>query len=286
MIGEIDDAFNSKIAYKSGISLFESGNYADAIAELSKVLPKDADCNDAEEKKTTAIQKYKEQVLNEVKDSTSKKDWIKAIEILKTGVAILPDDVDLAAKVKTCEKEYISNLIADAEKVFSDYTKYEDALKIIQSGLQYFPEDQFLAEKREYYNSFAPVKLSDLKEYDKRHMVATENHKDAKGNNHHTVFYSSYGDAYAVYLLDSKYNRFNLTIFGLSPGSDYYSGVSINDFSGGDDDKAVSLYADKQIKQSVFPYEIELDVTGVQMLKIECQKGVAVGDCVLQKTVK
>lgn len=290
LINDIDEAFASKVAYKSGIAFFESGNYADAIAELSKVLPEDVNYKDAAEKQTSASEKYKEQVLNEVKDSISKNDYIKAIEILKNGIAILPNDVDIAAEIKTCEKNYISKLISDAEKSFSNYTKYKDALKIIQSGLQYFPDDQTLTDRRDYYNSFAPVKLSSLKEYDNYNMKIKENREDTRGNNHHTVFETASmwldKNGYIVYVLDGKYNKITLTIFGIDPGYDYLSGVSLRDYSSGDYDTSTALYVDEEIKCSVLPYEIEVDVTGVQMLRLWCQTGVAVGDCVLQKTVK
>ncbi len=77
--------------------------------------------------------------------------------------------------------------------MFADYTKYEEALKIIQSGLQNYPEEQILQDKRNYYQSFAPVNLYDLdavKGEASTHDTDTGTYKDEYSK----YFWIGYGD--------------------------------------------------------------------------------------------
>lgn len=291
LIREIDEAFASKVAYKSGVAFYESGDYAAAIGEFPKVIPEDGDYTAALE--MLASQKYRDQLLGEAKENADKNDYIKALEILKSGFAVLPDDADLAAQITVYENNYISLVLSRAEQAFTDYTKYEEALQIIRSGLQHYPESRELNEKISYYNSYMPVKLSSLKEYDSDNISFEKNREDSLGNNHHTVyevrnpyFQNSTESGYIVYVLDGKYNILTLTIFGVYPNRNNYCIFSLRDYSGGNFETSTMLYNDESIKCSVLPYEISVDVTGVQMLRLYCTDGIAVGDCVLQKTVK
>ena len=63
-------------------------------------------------------------------------------------------------------------------------------------------------------------------------------------------------------------------------------GVSVRDYSQGDYDKSFKIYDDQKIKNSTLPYEIEVDVTGVQMLRIWISQYISVADAVVQRTVK
>lgn len=290
LVGAVDQAISSKTAYKSGIALLAQKNYKDAFAELKKVLPDDSDYADANEKYFAAVESYKKEVKSSADTLISGGDYLAALDAYKQAVEILPEDSDLLAGMNTCEKGYISDAVNRAASVFSDYTKYEEALKIIQAGLQYFPDNQILIDKKEYYNLFAPVELTNLKKYDEYNIKINENLEDPKGTNHQNVIETSShwvsDKGYVVYVLDGKYNKITFTIFGLNPGYDYLSGVSLRDYSTGDYESSISLFNDEQIKCSVLPYELEIDVTGVQMLRVWCTTGIAVSDCILQRTAK
>ena len=95
-------------------------------------------------------------------------------------------------KLKPAKKSY-RKIVSDSEVVFADYTKYEEALKIIQSGLQNYPEEQILQDKRNYYQSFAPVNLYDLdavKGEASTHDTDTGTYKDEYSK----YFWIGYGD--------------------------------------------------------------------------------------------
>lgn len=283
----IEASMESKVAYKSGVSLFESGNYAEAIAELSKVLPNDSDYADAQSRLKTAGESYARDVIAKAKAFSDGKEYMQAVSLLKEAVKVLPEDIILAADLNTYEKQYKAYVISCAEEAFGDYTKYEEAARIIQAGLQQYPDDAEFAGKRDYYNSFAPVRLAQLTVYEKRCVNVWDYEKDPKGDTHADVISTDFSsDGYIVYVLDGKYNKLVFTVFGAHAGMSGLGGVTVSDCSGGDYDKAFKIYDDQKIKNSVLPYEVEVDVTGVQMLRIWISQYMAVADAVVQRTVK
>ena len=88
---------------------------------------------------------------------------------------------------------------------------------------------------------------------------------------------------YAWFLQNS---RIVMRISYLESAQDRFKPFFRKGYLNGDYETSVSLYSNEEIKCSVLPYEIEVYVTGVQMLRLWCQTGIAVGDCIVQKTVK
>ncbi len=288
----IQDAFASKVAYKSGVSLLEAGNYADAIAEFSKVSPRDSDYTTALEKKAQATETFKSQILKKAKDYQSGQDFVKAIEILKNGASVLPEDVDIRAEITTCEKTHIQSIVAEAESVFTEYTKYEDALKLIQSGLQYYSDSQTLLDKREYYQSYVPMNLYDMDAV-KGEAATYEVDKDTYNNEHKKSFYVGYGEwsiwsgeTNITFDLKGQYNRFTATVYGRSTKneSDTYGVILYGD--------GKVLYENTDIRDNERPFQIEADVTGVSDLTVVMRRveggvitrGIGLTDMILQKT--
>lgn len=287
--GSIEASLESKVAYKSGVSLFESGNYTDAIAELSKVLPNDPDYADAQARIKTAGESYAADIAAKAKSYADDKEYLKAVSLLKEAVKVLPENADLAADLNTYEMQYKSYVIESAEEVFDDYTKYAEAAKIIQAGLQQYPDDTAFAEKRDYYNSFAPVKVGTLTLFENEDAVIDDYEEDTKGGRHQDVVSVNgwFADkCYVVYILDGKYNKLTFTVFGTSAGSTGFGGISLRDYSDGDYDKSTVIYIDEEIKNGALPYEVEVDVTGVQMVRVWLSNSIAFADAVVQRTVK
>lgn len=284
--GNIEASLESKVAYKSGVSLFESGNYTDAIAELSKVLPNDPDYADAQARIKTAGESYAADIAAKAKSYADEKEYLKAVSLLKEAVKVLPEDADLAAGLNTYERQYKSYVIESAEEVFDDYTKYAEAAKIIQAGLQQYPDDTVFAEKRDYYNSFAPVKVASLKVFEENDIYIHDYYDDAKGKSHENVIEATWKQGDIVFVLDGKYNKLVFTIFGTNPGDNDLGGISLRDYSDGDYDKSFKIYDDQKIKNGALPYEVEVDVTGIQMLRILVSRYIVVSDAVVQRTVK
>lgn len=286
----IDLALASKVAYRSGVALMEQGNYKDAIAELAKVLPEDADYADAAQRYASAVENYKNAVKSTADASIAKGDYITAIDAYQQAAAVLPEDSDVLVWLNTCEKNYVADVIAQANAAFTDYTQYQQSLAVISAALQYYPDNGDLLERKEYFSSFAPVAITTLREYDNYNMEIEEAVEDPLGNNHKDAMqmqnYYAYDTGYVVYLLEGNYNKLTFTVFGTNPGSTYMTGVSVRDYTSGNYDTSITLYENQDIRCSVLPFEVEVDVTGVQMVRLWCKEGVAIADCTVQRTVK
>ena len=270
----------------------KAGNYADAIAEFSKVSPRDSDYTTALEKKAQATETFKSQILKKAKDYQSGQDFVKAIETLKNGASVLPEDVDIRAQITTSEKTHIQSIVAEAESVFTEYTKYEDALKLIQSGLQYYSDSQILLDKREYYQSYVPMNLYDMDAV-KGEAATYEVDKDTYNNEHKKCFYVGYGEwsiwsgeTNITFDLKGQYNRFTATVYGRSTKneSDTYGVILYGD--------GKVLYENTDIRDNERPFQIEADVTGVSDLTVVMRRveggvitrGIGLTDMILQKT--
>lgn len=289
----IRDALASKVAYKSGIALLESNNYIDAIAEFAKVIPGDADYKDAIEKRVQAIDTYKEEQINRAKSLVNDGDYISAISVLREAANALPEDSALLAELNTCEKNYISGQIQAADEIFTDYTKYQEALSVIQSALQYYPDDQSLLEKRDYYNMYAPINLYDMDAI-KGEAHTWDTDVDTYNNEHQKAFWAGYGswgiwsDTDITFNLNKSYNTFRATIYGRSNKNDpQYMTAQIYA-----DGKAI--YENLSIPDNgTPPFDINLDVTGVTELRIVLDQnhgaigaGIGMSDMYIQRTAK
>lgn len=292
---DIEEALASKVAYKNGTTFFEEKNYREAIVELSKVLTKDSNYKDAMKKKQKAIELYKEHVLNTAKKFVKEEEHQKAIDILSSAVEILTKDSDLLAELNTIQKKHIAKFIEEADAIFTDYTKYEDALNIIQSALQSCPEDEQLKQERDYYLSFKPINLYDLSSV-KGKAAKKETDIDTYKNEYEKCFWVGYGN-FAIwsdetdiaYNLEAKYNKFTATVYSRSNKIDYaYHTITIY----GDGQK---LYENTKVVDNVKPFEISVDVTGISELRIFMDRtgysgpitsGVGLTNMILQKTNK
>ena len=177
----------------------------------------------------------------------------------------------------------------EAEKAFvtpaDDYTK---SLAIINAALQNYPQNEEIKAKKEYYASFAPVSLSTLKVYQKDCSIS-ETYEDLYGQTHKNVIKNLYYDDYGciIYVLGGKYNKLTITVFG--NGNTYYSenqDVSVRDFSLGNYEQSTCLYSSEKILPSSKPFQVEINVTGVELVRIWVGDTAYIGDCVVQKTVK
>lgn len=284
----VDRALASKVAYNSGISLMESGNYADAVAELSKVLPEDSDYADACEKLESASANYVQDVIKKADESIAEDDYMKAASLLKEATQIMPDDATLLAKLNTCEKNYIAKVISDADAAFTDYTKYEDALRIIQAGLQNYPDNDELNRKYEYYLEYTPVSVFDLNTFTVEHggIVVYDNAIDNMQNTYEKAFYHSSNMCSDTYDIGKEYNilRGTVAIANISQGSERMATIAVYG-----DGKV--LWKKTDISGSLKPFDIDVDITGVTDLKIEMETEsmffyVIFADVTLQKTAK
>lgn len=186
------------------------------------------------------------------------------------------------------EPKYVEACGNAAEKVFTDYTKYKDALKIIKEALQKFPNNDTLKTKRDHYQSFAPLYLSDIEPYVKSTWFKQlDDDTDVFNTTHYHCIRiaKNFRGADGTYDLSAKYNTFNATVYGLGDG---ISGL-LKIYADG-----VCIYSNTSISPTTRPFKITLDITGVMDLKFEMgqQYQSYTGECFglsdvyIQKTVK
>lgn len=180
------------------------------------------------------------------------------------------------------EDEYIQQVLREAEAKFTDYTKYEAALSIILNGLQKYPNNQLLLEKKDYYQGFAPVFLSDVTPYSKSVWFKSYNRvTDVFGTAHQKCIRieKNFEKAEGTYDLKRAYNSFSMTVFGLGDGE--YGTIKI--YADG-----VCIYSNTKIDVNTRPFNVNLDVTGVLDLKIEMYQSYKsyTGECFALSNVK
>ncbi len=288
---DVQNSLNSKVAYKSGISLYESGNYGDAVTEFLKVLPEDADYVDAMAKIELAKDSYKTELFNETDSLLTENDYKKAISKLQKATELFKDDSDILAKLNTCKKNHVAYIIESAEAAFVDYTHYEEALSIIQGGIQHYSGESRLAELKEYYSSFAPVSVYDMDPL--KGEAATEtNDTDIYGNEYDKSFWSGYGswsiysgDTDITYYIENKYNIFTATLYGRATKNDY-SVHSVQIYGDGK-----RLYQNTKVRSDKKAFDISVDITGVEELRIVIDRdgggittGIGMSNMFIQKT--
>ncbi len=186
------------------------------------------------------------------------------------------------------EGKYVEEQIKAADKAFKDYTKYNDALKIIKAALQKYPQNDTLKAKRDYYQSFEPLDLCDLKPYKKSYAyISNGSSSDNFENDYEKCVYKPHynSNASATYDLGYKYNSFKATVFMRCDCTRQVYGT-IKIYGDGS-----LLYNKTGIDVYGRPFNMEVDVTGVQDLEIviESESGAYIfglGNCVLQRTSK
>lgn len=186
------------------------------------------------------------------------------------------------------EVKYVEAQVNAADKAFTDYTKYNDALKIIKAALQKFPKNTTLKTKKDYYQSFAPLYLSDIEPYSKTTWFkSVDEDKDVFNTTHYHCIriepYFQFADG--TYDLSAKYNTFTATVY--STGNEDSLGW-LKIYADGE-----CVYSNTSIEACARPFKITLDVTGVMDLKIEmsqdcsgCVSAFGLSDVYIQKTVK
>lgn len=184
----------------------------------------------------------------------------------------------------TDEEKYVEAKVKAADEAFSDYTKYDDALKIIKAGLQKFPQNSILKAKKDYYQGFAPCYLSNMTPYDKTVWFdSLDNDKDIFGTTHtNCIVKDNMAQwANATYDLSAKYNTFSATAYPRFGGQDVAGYIKI--YVDGE-----CIYSNTNISPTARPFQISLDVTGAMNLKIEYEwdSTFALAEAKVQRTVK
>ncbi|MBQ0134709.1 MAG: NPCBM/NEW2 domain-containing protein [Clostridiales bacterium] len=231
---------------KAQSSLLEKGNYQVAIGSVNKERDK----------------------LNEVWSLFSNEN--SPVYQSFNHFNALMDDV-----WNTVTQDYVKLTLEKAENLFrsGNGKNYEPAAQAIRVSLSALPDNATLNEKLNYYLSYAPILLGDkvIENYNNFTVDTNpdDDYKDMEGNEYQIVHsgfcWNKHGtDHYGLYYLNAEYKTLS--------GYVYWPWVARTE----DGSTSCSIYGDGELlykspsltKQSIEPFIISVDVTGVRELKI------------------
>lgn len=290
-----DDRFEeikaSKSNYALGCNAYDNNNYLKAYEYLSLVVEGDCNYDDAQTKTAEVLKAYKTKALADAEEKAKEENYPAACEILIESQSLLKDDIDIQAALDNYENTYVTNIITEAEAAFvTPATDWEKAIDIINQAQQYFSENQELKNKEKYYDKYRPVDLTSLESYaqsGRETDLFTNGIYDTLGNRYETGFYTL-DNTYEIFYLNKEYNTFSAIGFVAKGDKGYNGSVSIKIY--GDNE----LLFSKKVTSDMKPFDINLDITGIQDLKIELCGSfngwdgmyATIGNVMLQRTVK
>lgn len=134
----------SRIAFNTAETMFTKGDYAGAIANYKKVVEDDANYETAKSKLTTAVEKYREDVLAKATDYVSTGSIANAITELEVALKTIPDDSEISKQLNLYRSDYAAQIKSDSLKTAEDFAKSKDfagAIKTINSALESNADD-------------------------------------------------------------------------------------------------------------------------------------------------
>ena len=103
-------------------------------------------------------------IKTKVSEYESSNDYEGAITYMYENMDIIGTDADILFELSTCEQNFRSEIIAEAEAAFAE-EGYQAAVAVVNKGLQVMHDDEELLKYKDKYVNSAPVKLSSLTPY-------------------------------------------------------------------------------------------------------------------------
>ena len=163
-------------------------------------------------------------------------------------------------------KIYVDETLKTAEN-YANNGSYQQAVYILQEANKVYYCSEFTS-KIEEYNAYLPCKLSFCKIIDDDDFEYMLDAEDCFGNKYQEVFgfsdsYGSKDGGYAVFYLNGKYSN----LAGIFVGSsNLYKDMEVDCKIYGD---GKLIYESQKIGRTSPPVNVNLDVTGVEQLRIE-----------------
>lgn len=233
---------------------------ASILSAMKDVIGDDEDITDKE------VDVRKARIQYTVDGYKNANDFAGAILYLNDNAEVVSADTELTELLDTCKQKYRDGIFASAEKSY-DNDGYQAAVDTINEGLKVLNQDEKMMEKKEYYLSLKPVKLTDYEifsaanEYD----ISIDEDTIDRFKNEYTSSFSVSEEGDVTFLLDNQYSKFTGIIScpeGCRP-KDNLSNVKVT-IRG--DDKI--LFTSKEAGPEMKPQEFSIDVLDVEMLTI------------------
>ena len=255
-------------------SQMQSGSYDEALATLD-TAEQVVGAHQQITQKRTEVRKSK--LLNNISALESTGDYKAAIECISNSEDDLKSDPEIIQKSNSLKTTYKNTELSQAQTAYNN-GNYDDALSILNATLTVLPNDADIAARIEKYTPVLYRKLTNnaLKGSIRKEDVAT----DSKGNTYsdQLVFYAEfnhYNDGSKSFDKPSieqytggKYSKFKATIVPHKEMDEYNKGCGA----------VVKIYADDRliytsttITRKGSSVSVDLDITGVQYLKVQVE---------------
>ncbi len=255
-----------KDLYNSAIKYLDDKNYDKALEIFDKI---DEDYEKYEELK----EKVKDAKLNKLEDKieeyASDEKYLEVLEYLNENY---DKEKDLRKKIEEYRNEYREKLIAQIKEEMK--TDLESARKKTRDAINILDSDEALQKLLDEIDNSEPISLNTLDTFQTggNMQFSKQTKRTIKDNlgDSYTDFilvpsYSSSNGNFAVYKLNKQYTKFTGKA---CVNFDYRSSDS--------EEKVIKIYGDDKllytsqgIKAGVEPFDISVDITGVDKLRIE-----------------
>lgn len=213
---------------------------------------------------------------DEISQDMSAQDYSTAIARLQENAELVAQSEELQQMQESCEQSYRTEITRQAAEAYHTQDN-KAAMELIAQGLSVLPEDNALTQLSNQYADCEPVSLLDLAvqdtNLDRNTFSVQQEISDRAGNTYHGSIQiaGSVGlidwnktAGYCTYNLNEKYQYFQFSYFIQQTGANL-NDVWVKVFA-----DEICIYDSDLTNASQDTTDVDLDVTGCSVLKIEC----------------
>lgn len=256
----------------------EDGKYGEAVNLLQHalgVLQSDSDLSQALILcESTYENMLLEKIVKEADAKAEAGDYAGALLIIQEMAKENQENSKLVATRKKYEKAFISSIQSEVNMLVQE-DNYNQAISICEEALRILPENEEVCTLLESVNASKPVDLCELKISESGNGYSLVGGKevveDTVGNvyspgNVFCINTENYSDGYAKYYLGKKYKTIKMKVAVLDEDDKRHKNGTMVSFY--DEDANEILYTTDYMRRTTAPFEIEVDVSGVDWLYV------------------
>lgn len=262
----------SKSAYLNGCAYLNAQDPKpiEAIRAFSQVLDIDNYYQQTQEKIQMCVDTRMEAAVQEANEYFQKGEYEDGQEVLENAREAIASSAGTQVDISAYIARSAQNYATKAEQFFAQ-GKIEAALQDMEIAAHLAPDNADYQAKLDEYGSYLPLDLSkedNMLTYEllsfRNRATETANNGEVFKNVMYISGFGQYGDRIANYLLGGKYNKVSGTAFLPQDEKNATSGMFFEIYGDG-----ALLYTSPTLTAGVLPAPFEVDVTGVENLRVQ-----------------
>lgn len=194
---KLEDLNNSKIAYTKASEYYKNNDYYNALMEYSKIVESDKNYEESKGKMDSIIQEYKADIFNKIEENSN--DYNSTLELLEELKKIIPDDIEVQAKIDMTKDKVLKELKNSQEveiisaKVHTEwYSSNVSGAKVIIKNNSKKVVKNFQVTLLAYDKDGYPLQISydDTKFYGKGDLVNIQPGATYGDENYYSIYYN------------------------------------------------------------------------------------------------